>query len=279
MVKRMLCLLAAVLLLPCFAFASAQVVDEASLFSADEISQMEEIIQRIADEYQMDVAVLTTYDVPAAYSNAPIQDYADLYYENNGYGLGDDKAGLLYMIDMTNRMPCISTSGVMIDYITDSRLEDLLDVSGDFLSSGQYGKAALHLLNKLERQLAEGRQEGSFRYDAETGKRLTGLYNNLTDNEILLAAASGIAVALFMYFTVSSRYNLKGSTYTYDRNANTDCQITNAQERFVRETRRVVHNQSGGGSRGGSGSGGGSGSRVHTSSSGGSHGGGVGRRF
>lgn len=278
MVKRMLCLLAAVLLLPCFALANTQVVDEANLFSADEISQMEEIIQRIADEYQMDVVVLTTYDVSATHSDAPIQDYADLYFENNGYGLGDDKAGLLYMIDMTNRAPCISTSGVMIDYITDSRLEDLFDVSGDFLSSGQYGKAALRLLNKLESFLVEGREEGSFRYDAETGKRLTGLYNKLTEGETMLAAVCGAAVALFMYFYVSSLYNLKGNTYSYNVDANTDCQITNAQERFVRETRRVVRNQSGnGGSRGGSG--GGNGSRVHTSSSGGFHGGGVGKRF
>lgn len=278
MVKRMLCLLAAVLLLPCFALANTQVVDEANLFSADEISQMEEIIQRIADEYQMDVVVLTTYDVSATHSDAPIQDYADLYFESNGYGLGDDKAGLLYMIDMTNRAPCISTSGVMIDYITDSRLEDLFDVSGDFLSSGQYGKAALRLLNKLESFLVEGREEGSFRYDAETGKRLTGLYNKLTEGETMLATVCGAAVALFMYFYVSSLYNLKGSTYSYNVDANTDCQITNAQERFVRETRRVVRNQSGsGGSRGGSG--GGNGSRVHTSSSGGFHGGGVGKRF
>lgn len=277
MVKRMLCLLAAVLLLPCLAFAGAQVVDDASLFSAAEISQMEDIIQRIADEYQMDVVVLTTYDVPATSSDAPIQDYADLYYENNGYGLGDDKAGLLYMIDMTNRAPCISTSGVMIDYITDSRLEDLFDVSADFLSSGQYGQAALKLLNRLEAFLEEGRLEGSFRYDAETGKRLSGLYNVLTDDEMLLAAVCGVAVALFMYFTVSGRYSLKGSTYTYDRDANTDCEITSAKERFVRETRRVIRNQSGGnGSHGGSSGGG---SAVHTSSSGGSHGGGVGGRF
>lgn len=277
MVKRMLCLVAAVLLLPCLALASTQVVDDAGLFSTDEINRMETIIQRIANEFQMDVAVLTTYDVPETYSDAPIQDYADLYYENGGYGLGDDSAGLLYMIDMTNRAPCISTSGVMIDFITDSRLEDLFDASADYLSMGQYGQAAIKLLNRLEDFLEEGLVEGSFRYDAETGKRLSGLYNKLTEDETMLAAVSGAAVALFMYFYVSSCYNLKGSTYSYDRSANTDCEITSAKERFLRETRRVVrHDSSGGGPRSG---GGGNGSAVHTSSSGGFHGGGVGKRF
>lgn len=279
MVKRMLCLLALVLFLPCAAFASNRVIDEAGLFSPDEISQMEEIIQRIADEYQMDAVVLTTCDVPATYSDAPIQDYADLYYENNGFGLGDDKAGLLYMIDMTNRAPCISTSGVMIDYITDDRLESLFDTSADYLSAGQYGKAAIKLLNRLERFLEEGRKEGSFRYDAETGKRLSGLYNTLTQSEMIIAGVCGAAVALFMYFTVSGRYNLQGSTYSYDQHANTDCQITDANEQFKREKRTVVRRASNGGNGPHSGGAGGGGSSVHTSSSGGSHGGGVGGRF
>lgn len=279
MVKRMLCLLAVVSLLPCAAFASAQVVDDASLFTTSEIAQMEEIIQRIAEAYQMDVVVLTTYDVPKTYSDYPIQDYADLYYEQHGYGLGEDGAGLLYMIDMTNRAPCISTSGVMIDYITDSRLERLFDVSASSLSAGRYGQAALRLLEQLESYLQEGRQEGSFRYDAVTGQRLSGLYNKLTQGELLLSALCGCGVALFMYLTVHAKYNLKGSTYTYDAATNTRCRTTKATEHFIREKRTVVrHDQSGGGHHGGGGSGG-QGSSVHTSSGGGSHGGGVGGRF
>ena len=143
MLKRILCLAAAMLLLPCLALAGEMVVDDAGLFTQAEIRQMEEIITRIRDTYQMDAVVVT--------SRAPgyndTQDFADLYYERNGYGLGDDKAGLLYLIDMRNRVPCISTSGVMIDYITDSRLEELFDCSYDQLAAGQYGQSTITLLN------------------------------------------------------------------------------------------------------------------------------------
>lgn len=278
MVKRILCLLAVALLLPWAAMADSRVIDDANLFTGGEMTRMEKIIQRIAEAYQMDVVVLTTYDVPQTYSDYPIQDYADLYYEQHGYGLGQDDAGLLYMIDMTNRAPCISTSGVMIDYITDSRLERLFDVSAPYLSSGQYGQAALVLLEQLEEFLEDGRVEGSFRYDAETGQRLNGLYNKLTTNEFIFAVVCGLAVAFCMYGTVCARYSLKGSTYSYDVNANTRCQITNATEHFLREKRAVVHHPDGGDHHH-HGGGGGNGSSVHTSSSGGSHGGGVGRRF
>ena len=279
MVKRILCMLLLVLMLPCISMAeNAMVIDDAGLFSVFEISDMEQIIQRIEAEYQMDIVVLTTRDVPATYSDYVIQDYADTYFANNYYGMGEDGAGLLYMIDMTNRAPVISTSGVMIDYITDSRLETLFNVSYDHLASGNYGRAAVALLQYLERFLQQGRQEGSFRYDAETGQRLSGLYNALTSGEMLVAAAVGIFVAVLIYGSVSSKYNLKGSTYRYDHN-NASCTLTKDEEKFLRESVSVVRHptNTGGGGHGGGNSG--RGISVHRSSGGGSFGGGVGRRF
>ena len=279
MVKRILCMLLLVLMLPCISMAeNAMVIDDAGLFSVFEISDMEQIIRRIEAEYQMDIVVLTTRDVPATYSDYVIQDYADTYFANNYYGMGEDGAGLLYMIDMTNRAPVISTSGVMIDYITDSRLETLFNVSYDHLATGNYGRAAVALLQYLERFLEQGRQEGSFRYDAETGKRLSGLYNALTSGETLLAAAAGIFVAVMMYSSVSSKYNLKGSTYRYDHN-NASCTLTKDEEKFLRESVSVVRRSTNTGGGGHAGGNSGRGSSVHRSSGGGSFGGGVGRRF
>lgn len=279
MVKRILCAVLLLMLLPCAALANEMVIDDADLFSTFEENDMETIIQRIEAEYQMDIVILTTYDVPSTYSDAVIQDYADTYFDDHGYGLGEDRAGLLYMIDMTNRAPCISTSGVMIDYITDSRLETLFNVSYDELAEGEYGRAAVALLNYLERFLKEGRQEGSFRYDAETGQRLSGLYNKLTGMEALIALAAGLAVAGVMYAMVSARYNLKGSTYQYDRAANTSCELTKNDASFLRQSVSVVRHSTSNGGRSGGGGYGGGGSSVHRSSGGRSHGGGVGRRF
>lgn len=281
MVKRILCmLLAALLLLPCAALASnPMVVDDAGLFTVFEIGDMEQIIQRIEAEYQMDIVVLTTYDVPATYSDKIIQDYADMYFTNHNYGMGDDYAGLLYMIDMTNRAPVISTSGVMIDYITDDRLDTLFNVSYDRLASGDYGRAAVALLQYLERFLEEGRLEGSFRYDAETGKRLSGLYNALTSGETMLAAVVGIFVAVMMYGSVSAKYSLKGSTYRYDMD-NAQCHFVKDEEQFLNQTRSVMrHPTNTGGTGGRTGGSSGRGSSVHHSSGGRSFGGGVGRRF
>ena len=272
--KRLLALIAALLLLPCMALASSRVIDDAGLFSESEIAQMEELIASMREAYQMDVVVLTSED--AGYKDS--QDFADLYYENHGYGIGDDDAGLLYLIDMRNRVPCISTTGTMADYITDSRLEELFDCSYDQLKAGQYGQSTLTLLRKLESFLRAGRQEGSFRYDRETGKRLSGVYNPLTGGETLAALAAGLAVAFILYKSITARYSLKGGTYRYNLAANGSCRLTRNDETFLRQSVSVVRHDTNPGGGGGH-SGGGGGSAMHTSSSGTSHGGGVGKGF
>lgn len=272
--KRLLALIAAMLLVPCMALASSRVIDDAGLFSESEIAKMEELIASMQETYQMDVVVLTSEE--AGYKDT--QDFADLYYENHGYGIGDDKAGLLYLIDMRNRVPCISTAGAMIDFITDSRLEELFDCSYDQLKAGQYGQSTLTLLRKLESFLKAGRQEGSFRYDRDTGKRLSGVYNPLTGAETLVALLAGLAVAFIMYRAVTSRYSLKGGTYRYNLAENGSCKLTRNDETFLRQSVSVVRHDTNSGGGGGH-SGGGGGSAVHNSSSGMSHGGGVGKGF
>ncbi len=274
-IRRMWWLVLLLTALPLTALAAPAVVDNAGLFKDQEIQQMEAIIADIRDTYQMDAVVLTSRSV---YGDT--QDYADLYYERHGYGLGEDDAGLLYLIDMSHRVPCISTSGVMIDYITDRRLNNLFDSSYDDLKAGSYGKAALTVLERLRDFLRQGRQEGSFRYDAETGRRLTGLYNALTVNEMLLGAAVAVAVAAVMYMTILRRYNLKGGKYRFSSDVDSRRDLKVDDEVFLREDVVRVRNPdpSDGGGKGGGG-GGGLGSSVHTSSSGGTHGGGVGRGF
>ena len=98
---------------------------------------------------------------------------------------------------------------------------------------------------------------------------------------MLIAAAVGLVVAVVMYTSVSGKYNLKGSTYRYDRGANTDCQFTKNEEQYLRQSTNVMRHATNNGGRSGGGYSGGSsrGSSVHRSSGGRSHGGGVGRRF
>ena len=278
MVKRLLPLLLVLLLMPAIALADEQVIDDANLFSASAMEQMETIIERIERNHDVDMVVLTTTDTPDDYSESmwKVRDYADDFYDNGGYGMGEDFSGMLILLDMNNRVMWLSTGGVMIEYINDSREEDILDRAYSYLSMGNYGGAMIAALERVEQLMAKGREEGTFLYDEVTGKRLSGIHNALTTGEIGVSAIAGLAAAALVFVCVGSSYNLKGSTYSYDRSAHTSVRLTRDDEAYVRQyTTRTPRNT---GSHGSSGGGRSGGSGVHRSSAGRSHGGG-GRRF
>lgn len=204
--------------------------------------------------------------------------YADDYFDYNGLGMGDDRAGMLYLIDMNNRQCWISTRGVMIDYITDEREEGILDAGWDEMLDKEYGQSVIKVLKQTEKYLKQGRTSGQFRYDEVTGRRLTKLYepeNMLTGMEILIAAIAGLAVMGIFIASVNGKYNLKGSTYSYDLNGLASVKLSRNDSHFVREhVTRVKHPDPPSSSHGGSSHG----SGTHVSSSGATHGGG-GRSF
>ena len=167
------------------ALADTQVQDDAGLFTADEIAEISAICDRIESAYQVDMFVLTSQDVPSGQTTA----YADDYFDYNGLGMSDDRAGMLYLIDMHNRQCWISTRGVMIDYITDEREEGILDAGWDEMLDKEYGQSVIKVLKQTEKYLKQGRTSGQFRYDEVTGRRLTELYepeNMLTGRKFSL---------------------------------------------------------------------------------------------
>ncbi len=281
MVRKGFCVLSfiLILLLPVLVVsAPAMVVDDAGLLSSSEKQEMEKIIREIRDVYQIDAVVLTTDSTPDFRGDDRANtDWADRYYEDHGYGLGEDRSGVLLFLDMKNRYFHVSTAGDMRLYLNDHRIEEILDAAEPHIRGGHYGQAMIVQLEKLRKYLQNGIEEGTFLYDEHTGQRLTGLYNRLTGAELAFALAAGAVSAGVFFWIVLSRYHLRGSTYRYDKKKNINVRLTRNDETYLRShVTRFRHSSSGGGSRGSSG--GGRGSGVHTSSGGISHGGG-GRHF
>ena len=263
------------LLLPLLASAQSlghgtqRVFDYAELMSESEIAELEGLIATMRKQYNMDLVVLTSYDAKTDKSLA----YADDFYDNNGFGAGDDFSGMLYFIDMKNRVPTISTTGLMIRYVTDARLDALLDTALIYLKDGKYEKSAYMTLLQLVGFIQDGIPSNQYNQD-EYGNRdyYSKKEPSLTGGEIAIAVGAGLLCALALFFSVKVKYGLKGSTYKYDLNGNTTVNITRAEDVFVRSNVVRTRKQSSSGGGGGR-------SSTHTSSSGRSHGGGSGGKF
>ena len=162
MVRKLIAaLLVAALLLPCAAFAGSlssrnqefrikadpalQVVDQEDRIDDAMEQRIIDAIDAIESKHQVDLVVLVTSNTPADYSDSlyRVRDFADDFYDYTGYGMGEDFSGMLYLIDLNNRVQWISTGGVMISYINDMREERILDAAEPYLKNNNWGYAAL----------------------------------------------------------------------------------------------------------------------------------------
>lgn len=273
--------ISALLLALCFALAAtgalaapdARVYDRADLFTAAEEKQISAAITDFQKATGMDFVVLTNSDEQKEESQ---QQIADNFYDQGGFGLGTEKSGALFYIDMYNRQEYLSTTGAMIDYITDSRLDAVLDVGYTSLRKGDYAEAVLNALAKVQSYVKAGIPEGQYRYDVVTGQVLTARHHALTGTEMLVGALICLGIGLVFTVAVQARYKLKGSTYHYDYADNATVEITESRDDYLRTTVTRVPKGPPPGQGGGGFGGGGSG--VHMGGGGVSHGGG-GRGF
>lgn len=246
--------------------ASRLVVDQASLFTTAESDALAQQAERIGTAYGLELVVVTTAD--AAGKSA--RDYADDFYDQNGYGTGDEKSGILFLLDLDNREAYISTSGSGIRYLTDSRIESVLDdVFAAGLADGNYLAACQAFLTATEGFLAAGIPAGQYTVE-EQGP------NTLTAPEGLAGlAASGISGLAFALVN-KKRYkgNPRPAFFDYHRNSLVSMGVV--ADNLVNSritTRPLPRPQSSGGPGSGSGR-----STVHRSGGGSFHGGG-GRKF
>lgn len=257
------------------AVTEERVFDRAALFTAEEAQALRTAIADFQSATGQDFVVVTSSE---AHGDSSQQQIADAFYEKGGFGLDADHSGALYYIDMYGRQEYLSTTGAMIDYMTDERIEKALDQSNPNLRAGRYADAAQAMLAAVRGFVKAGIPEGQYRYDVVTGQMLTARHKVLTSTEMLVGGVLCLVIGLIYIGAVKGRYRLKGSTYRYDYTANAEVDLTESRDDYLRTTvtRTRKAPPPGSGGRGGFGGSGGSG--VHMGGGGMSHGGG-GRGF
>lgn len=274
--KRCFSLLAAALvalfsfgLVPALA-QEARIFDYAELLTPTEERVLTDEIAAFQKDTGMDFVLLTS---DGDFSGDP-QSVADDFYDEHGFGLDAENSGVLYYIDMEERWHYLSTTGRMIDYLTDARIESAIESCKRYLSAGDYAGGVSAMIGQARNAIGRGIPEDQYRYDVLTGERLTARHKALTSTEMIISAAIAALVGFCFCTIVKSRYRLKGSTYSYNFQQNSEADIYERSDDYLRTTTTRTRKSTppSSGSSGGVG-----GSGVHTSSSGTSHGGGGGR--
>lgn len=242
------------------------VADQADLLTAEEEENLNVQAQALHEKWNHDFVVVTTDNAEGKSS----ESYADDYYEFHDYG----ENGVLYLVDLDNGNVWISTKGAAIRFLTDSRIERVLDAGYNLIREQKYAEGFGQMMQRTDSYMEQGIPEGQYNYDVETGK--VSRYRSITKVEavvvLILALLCGGGFAVYIH----SSYKLKRSDYTYPFLDKSQVEYLRRDDRFINEvvTRRKIPKDPPAGSSGSGGGGRGVQSSVHTSSSGASHGGG-----
>ena len=266
-----------------------RVFDDADLLTESEEEQLQQQIEARIDKLSLDVIIVTTDDAAGKSAEA----YADDYYDDNGFGYGDSYGpGILFLIDMDNRMIYLSTAGQAIGDFTDWEIERMLDEIYYWMAEGRWYEACQEFLDQVDEYAVNEEIAQNGYYDKDTDTFVEYDYEELQAqrrqqaiarilspgaifSRLMIAIVIGAVAVLIMCVRVNGNKIPGGQVYMkpggehirqrYDHMTN-----TTVTKRHIPRNNNTGGTRSGGGSRGVSSS--------HRSSSGRSHGGG-GRRF
>ena len=247
--------------------AAVNVFDDANVFTNSEELSLDKEAGALGDSYNMDIIIVSVDDAGGKSS----REYADDYFDYNGFGKGTNRDGILFLIDMDNREIYISTSGEAIRYLTDMRTENILQDSYDNgLSEQDFYSGTRAFLSSTKNYLQMGIPSGQ--YSEDEGGRPK---NKLSLLDGLIGLFGGAAGSGGFYFRTKQKYKMKNPIKPLTFRSNSQINLL-ANENNLLDTRtsqRIIPTPTSSGSSNTSGR-----SSTHTSSSGRTHGGG-GKKF
>ena len=119
-------------------------VDNAGVLSDEQASALLKKLEEKSAEVECDFAVVTVTSL----DGKNIADYADDFYDYNGYGYGDDDDGLLLLISTADRQWWITTYGVG-KKLSETDIEYAVNDYAEPLSSGDYNTAFNGIMDNL----------------------------------------------------------------------------------------------------------------------------------
>ncbi len=113
------------------------VIDDADILTDEEETELNAGLESFRKDQDFDIVVLTVDSL----DGYDVVDYADIFYDKNGYGGGEEHDGVLILVSTEYRDWTMITAGYGITAITDYSLDEIEKEILPDLSAGRYLKA------------------------------------------------------------------------------------------------------------------------------------------
>lgn len=186
------------------------VVDNAGLLSSEETASLTRKIQTLRDRLELEIVIVTTYGT----GDKDVQQYADDFYDINGYGYGDADSGILLLLDMQAREWYMSTCGEAIYIFTDYGLYLLGEEILPWLSSGDYYNAFCVWLEALPEYVDAYRSNSIIdgyvqpdEYESPYGEDIVYYDSPGIENPFPIALVIGLVAAIIVILIMRAQMN------------------------------------------------------------------------
>ena len=243
---------------------SLKVYDYAQVLTPSEEENLKNDIDNYISTYNMDMALVTVKH----HTKKDIMNYADDFYDYNGFGIGYNYDGVIFVIDFTFGYTDIwmSTTGKAINVYTDYRIDKILDKVSINKNNGYY--------YMLDAFINESSYYASLGIPVPDSNNNNIVIENINQERNIeygkIAIISFVITSIIVLFLALKNKMVKPATTAHEYLNKESIKINFRNDSFVTtHTSSVRINDS---------SSSGGGSSTHRSSSGRSHGGG-GRRL
>lgn len=298
MKKRLFVILLVLFMIPVTAFSAYAEVsqipserqkslleDEAGLLDSYDAERLLETLEEVSERNRLEIAIVTVDDT----NGKTATEFADDYYDYNGYGYGENDDGMLLLLSMNERDWAISTYGTATDIFSNYQLDYIMNDCGvlSYLGSNRYFDAFTAFVRGCDESI--GRYESGYYQDEYYSGYYQDEYYNVQptyDNvyggtqtksgspfsKVFFSILLGFAASFVIMKIVSAplkSVRMQNGAANYMKGS---ARITDARDVFLYSnvTRTPINTQNNNGN-------GHSGGSIHTSSSGRSHGGASGK--
>ena len=143
--------------------AAPRVVDDSGILTEEQLQDLRDYAKKISDKYGLDVVV----NIAPRSGNLTREEYAKLFYEYNGYGLGDDYDGILLTVFKRQGYQsdnCLYASGKGLEKLTEVNRERLRGFVQDGMDGGNYHFTLKRFLQQTDHMERTGRVPRSLFY-------------------------------------------------------------------------------------------------------------------
>lgn len=235
-----------------------RVIDNADILTDNQEQELLSKADEISERQKCDIVIVTV----SSLEGKSATEYADDFFDYNGYGIGENKDGILFLIGMNEHDWAISTHGYGITAFTDAGQKYMTSNIITKLSSGKYEEAFSLFLGYCDDYLTQ----------AHSGKPYDS--GNLPKQKLSPIWILGdLCIGAVISFIILGAWKKELKTVKVQNSADNyivpdSFELTNINDVFLYETITKVEKPKESDS---------SGSSTHTSSSGEEHGGSSGK--